>query len=459
MRVVLDRSRGIARAAPLRRRRRLAPSRASMTAGRGQTASRRAKDMPAADAQHGRAAARPRRCLSPTTATRSPPAVARRRWCARTRPAARRRQADEGLEARPAAARRREGRGAAARPDRQALAVAGRPSVHARRHRHPRSSASARVTSPRLVVDLSRLDAKHVSGPSSGARRRRPAWHGRRSGCAGHRRRRPGLTWSAVNSSKAIGFGGFLGDLVDERRGDHDQAVAIAQDRVARFAPGTRAPAAGARRQARTAISARCAWPSLIARHATPGEQRRHGLRCLRRPARCRRGRHRSVGWPAARREADRDGRRPASDAAACRAGRARRRCACCRRAGACRAWLAAVHFSLAERREALLAFRRPHLLGLVVLGHRRRAGRQRDPGLLGQGEDMDVGRHRVGLVERADPHEAHLVARAASSCSTPRPCRSGSARSSGPCRWPTACRPARARRPSARPGRPRSWR
>src|SRR5947207_10167735 len=44
----------------------------------------------------------------------------------------------------------------------------------------------------------------------------------------------------------------------------------------------------------------------------------------------------------------------------------------------------------------------RPVLVGGVVLGHRRHAGRQHDPRLLRRGVDVDVGRQPVRLVERA---------------------------------------------------------
>src|SRR6185503_17757386 len=46
----------------------------------------------------------------------------------------------------------------------------------------------------------------------------------------------------------------------------------------------------------------------------------------------------------------------------------------------------------LAQRREALLAFRGPHLFRIVVFGHCRHAGGQHDPRQPGRGEDVDVG-------------------------------------------------------------------
>src|SRR5690242_2174689 len=54
---------------------------------------------------------------------------------------------------------------------------------------------------------------------------------------------------------------------------------------------------------------------------------------------------------------------------------------------------------------------RRPELRAVVVLRHRRRARRQYDPWLLRRGEDVNVGRQAVGLVQCADPHELESIA------------------------------------------------
>src|ERR1700680_3168090 len=52
-----------------------------------------------------------------------------------------------------------------------------------------------------------------------------------------------------------------------------------------------------------------------------------------------------------------------------------------------------------------------PHLSALVVLGRATHPRRQRQPGLLGRGEDMNVGRQRPGFVHRSDAHEAQRIA------------------------------------------------
>lgn len=64
-----------------------------------------------------------------------------------------------------------------------------------------------------------------------------------------------------------------------------------------------------------------------------------------------------------------------------------------------------------AQRLAAGQALGRPGLPRVVVFGDCRRAFGQHDPGLLGGSEDVDVGRQAVGIVERADAHEAHGVA------------------------------------------------
>ena len=90
------------------------------------------------------------------------------------------------------------------------------------------------------------------------------------------------------------------------------------------------------------------------------------------------------------------------------------------------------------QRSAPLQALGRPQLRGLVVLGHRRRLGRQHHPGLLRGGVDVHVGREPVGLVERADADEANRIAAAAVVAPDARSGRSGSARCAGPCRCST---------------------
>src|SRR6185312_1708245 len=53
----------------------------------------------------------------------------------------------------------------------------------------------------------------------------------------------------------------------------------------------------------------------------------------------------------------------------------------------------------------------RPMLLPVVILRHRRHAGWQQHPWLLRGGEDVDVGRETIGIVQRAHAHEADRVA------------------------------------------------
>src|SRR5579864_616343 len=64
------------------------------------------------------------------------------------------------------------------------------------------------------------------------------------------------------------------------------------------------------------------------------------------------------------------------------------------------------------EHRAATLeTVRRPVAPAVVVLAHRGRIGRQHDPRLLRRGENVNVGRKAIGVVERADAHELQRVA------------------------------------------------
>ena len=50
----------------------------------------------------------------------------------------------------------------------------------------------------------------------------------------------------------------------------------------------------------------------------------------------------------------------------------------------------------------------RPMVTAFIGFRQRRRAPRQRDPGLFRRREDVDIGRQRAGSIERADAHETH---------------------------------------------------
>src|SRR3546814_3985981 len=65
-------------------------------------------------------------------------------------------------------------------------------------------------------------------------------------------------------------------------------------------------------------------------------------------------------------------------------------------------AWLAEQRLASRE------ASRWPVDIAVVVLGNRGRPREQDHPGLLRRGEDLDVRRQPLGLVQRADAHEIH---------------------------------------------------
>src|SRR2546426_9288779 len=58
----------------------------------------------------------------------------------------------------------------------------------------------------------------------------------------------------------------------------------------------------------------------------------------------------------------------------------------------------------------ALETFLRPILRAVVVLFHDGRVRREDDPGLLRSGEDVNVGRQAIRLIERAYANKAHRI-------------------------------------------------
>lgn len=62
--------------------------------------------------------------------------------------------------------------------------------------------------------------------------------------------------------------------------------------------------------------------------------------------------------------------------------------------------------FSTFKSFTSLDAFLGPMFAHLVIFAHGRDACRQRHPGLLGRYKDMDIRRHRIGIVECSDPKE-----------------------------------------------------
>src|SRR4051812_20226351 len=80
------------------------------------------------------------------------------------------------------------------------------------------------------------------------------------------------------------------------------------------------------------------------------------------------------------------------------------------------RGYCAPLAFALLSPKQGLPAreaLRRPKLRAVVVLGHGGRALRQHDPWRPGSGEDVDVRRERVRVVERAHANELECAAAA----------------------------------------------
>src|ERR1019366_5812639 len=65
---------------------------------------------------------------------------------------------------------------------------------------------------------------------------------------------------------------------------------------------------------------------------------------------------------------------------------------------------------SCLQQRAALQAGFGPIFRGLVVLGHGRDARRKHHPRLLRRGENLNVGRHSIWLVEGSHSHEAYGI-------------------------------------------------
>ena len=62
------------------------------------------------------------------------------------------------------------------------------------------------------------------------------------------------------------------------------------------------------------------------------------------------------------------------------------------------------------QRGAALETFLRPIFGAVVILRYGRRARRKDHPRLLRRGEDVNVGRQPIGLVERSDAYEMNRV-------------------------------------------------